>query len=90
MAQVRRLTRGEVLDLLLGRGPTREWRVIRESLKRGTALRISNLEGSAAQKQRQLDRWARKWRVKYPVLGLLRIKVVDPDTLDCFFIAYTE
>lgn len=90
IAKVRRLERGEVLDLLLGEGPTREWRAIHEALKRGTALRLSNLKGSAFRKSASIDRWARKWRVKYPVLRALRVKKVDDDTVDCYFLVFQQ
>ena len=90
LATVRRLEKGEVMNLLLGPGPSREWRVVKEALKQGMAIRMGSLNGSAFYKQKHLSHWTNKWKTKYPVLRLLHVKLVDENTLDLYFKPFEE
>ena len=87
LARVRRIMAGEVQSMLLGSGPTREWRVVRECLRQGISLELGQLAGTAPQKQLTMKKWLRRWQHKYPHFrtGACRTAVIDPDTLLVYF-----
>ena len=90
LAKVRRLFKGEVIDLTLGEGPTREWRVIKEALKQGIPLEIGSLEGRAEIKRKSLWKWLARYRDRYPILKLATTAFVDSDTFIVYFKPFKE
>lgn len=90
LAKVRRIHRGEVVDVLLGDGPTREWRVIHECLKQGIPLEITGLQGKSDKKREAVLRWKKKWENAYPILKLACCNIIDPDTFIVYFRTYKE
>ena len=92
LAQVRRIKAGEVQSMLLGSGPTREWKVVKECLKQGIHLELAQLAGTAEMKRESIQKWMRRWQYKYPHFkaGIARTALVDADTLVIYFQPFTQ
>lgn len=90
LAEVRRINRGEVRSLLLDRGSTPGWRVIKECLRQGISLEIGKLDGAAEQKRKTIWSWVHRWAHKYPNLKLVRCAVTNPDTVIVYFQPFLE
>ena len=84
---VRRLTKGEELELLTG-GNSRsvEWRTIRQALIRGIPLRLAGHPHPEVL-VRTTEAWARRWRGTVPLLRRLRTKL-DGDVVYIYFLEW--